>query len=93
MDWQIDGALGDALDQGQFRINATSADGRSLIRFGHSWVSHMEFQHGPYQPGAATIEWFVLPPFLQQQGYVESRVTYHSANRRVSTPSEIDAPI
>ena len=54
-DWVVDGAIGDAMEQGPFRLNATSKDGRSTISLGHNWVSYMEFQYGPYQPGAATI--------------------------------------
>lgn len=91
--WTVDGALGDAMDQGQFRINATSRDGRSLISLGHNWVSYMEFQYGPYQPGAATIERLLLPDFLRQQGYTASKVVYRTRNKRVSMPSEIGVPI
>lgn len=86
--WRIDGALGDAMDQGQFRINAVSPDGRSHLSFGHNWLSFMEFQHGPYRPGAATVETLVLPGFLQQQEAMQSRVVYRGANRRLSMPSE-----
>lgn len=91
--WRVDGALGDARELGQFRINATSPDGASHISFGHNWVSFMEFQHGPYKPGAATIEALLLPGFLKEQGVVASRVVYRSANRRLSMPSEIGVPI
>ena len=91
--WRIDGALGDAMDQGQFRINADSPDGRSHISFAHNWLSFMEFQYGPYRPGAATIESLVLPGFLQQQRVSQSRVVYRSANRRISMPSQIGVPI
>lgn len=91
--WRIDGALGDAMDQGQFRINADSPDGRSHISFAHNWLSFMEFQYGPYRPGAATIESLVLPGFLQQQRASQSRVVYRSANRRISMPSQIGVPI
>ena len=49
----------------------------------------MEFQYGPYRPGAATIESIVLPGFLQEQRAAESRVVYRGANRRTSMPSEI----
>lgn len=91
--WRIDGALGDAMDQGQFRINAVSPDGRSHLSFGHNWLSFMEFQYGPYRPGAATIESLVLPAFLQEQRASQSRVVYRSANRRISMPSQIGVPI
>lgn len=91
--WRVDGALGDAPDQGQFRINAVSPDGRSHLSFGHNWLSFMEFQYGRYRPGAATIETLVLPGFLREQGVRESRVVYRSANRRLSMPSEIGVPI
>lgn len=90
--WTIDGALGDAMDQGQFRVNATSPDGRSHISIGHNWLSFMEIQSGRYQPGAATVERFVLPPFVRDQGYVASRVVYRSANSRLSMPGVV-API
>lgn len=79
--------------QGPFRINATSRDGRSLISLGHNWVSYMEAQYGPYQPGAATIERFLLPDFLRQQGYTASKIVYRTRNQRVSMPSEIGVPI
>lgn len=92
--WTIDGALGDAMDQGQFRINASSADGRSLLSFGHNWLSFMEFQYGPYLPGAATVERIVLPQFLQgQRGFSGSKVTYRSANRRLTMPTEAGIPM
>lgn len=91
--WRIDGALGDAMDQGQFRINAVSPDGRSHLSFGHNWLSFMEFQYGPYRPGAATIESLVLPAFLQEQRVSDSRVVYRSANRRISMPSQTGVPI
>lgn len=91
--WQVDGALGDAPDQGQFRINIVSPDGRSHLSFGHNWLSFMEFQHGRYRPGGATIETLVLPAFLREQGVSESRVVYRGANRRISMPSEIGVPI
>lgn len=90
--WTVDGALGDAMDQGQFRINATSPDGRSLISIGHNWLSFMEIQSGRYQPGAATVERFVLPAFTREQGYTASRVVYRSRTTRLSMPS-IVAPI
>lgn len=91
--WRVDGALGDAMDQGQFRITAVSPDGRSHLSFGHNWLSFMEFQYGPYRPGAATIETLVLPGFLREQGVTESRVVYRGANRRISMPSRIGVPI
>lgn len=91
--WTIDGAIGDAMDQGPFRLNATSADVRSVISLGHNWVSYMEFQYGPYQPGAATIERLLLPDFIRRQGYTASRIVYRTRNRRVSMPSEIGVPI
>ncbi|MGE0864916.1 MAG: hypothetical protein AB7P34_13540 [Vicinamibacterales bacterium] len=91
--WVVDGAIGDATEQGPFRLNATSQDGRSVISLGHNWVSYMEFQYGPYQPGAATIERFLLPDFIRQQGYTASRIVYRTPNRRVSMPSEIGVPI
>ena len=91
--WRVDGALGDAMDLGQFRVNADSPDGRSHVSFAHNWLSFMEFQYGPYRPGAATIESLVLPGFLQQQRVSESRVVYRSANRRISMPSQIGVPI
>ncbi len=91
--WVVDGAIGDAMEQGPFRLNVTSKDGRSLISLGHNWVSYMEFQYGPYQPGAATIERFLLPDFIRQQGYTASRIVYRTRNRRVSMPSEIGIPI
>lgn len=87
--WRVEGALGDAMDQGQFRINVDSPDGRSHLSFAHNWLSFMEFQYGPYRPGAATIESIVLPGFLQEQRAAESRVVYRGANRRTSMPSEI----
>lgn len=91
--WRVDGALGDAADQGQFRINADSPDGRSHVSFAHNWLSFMEFQYGPYRPGAATIESIVLPGFLKEQRIAESRVVYRGANRRTSMRSEMGASI
>jgi len=91
--WRIDGALGDAMDQGQFRINAVSPDGRSHLSFGHNWLSFMEFQYGPYRPGAATVESIVLPSFLQEQRALASRVVYRSANRRISMRTQIGVPM
>jgi hypothetical protein len=91
--WVVDGALGDAMDQGQFRINATSPDGRSLISLGHNWVSYPEFQYGPYLPGAATIERLLLPDFLKQQRYTASKIVYRTRNKRVSMQTEIGLPI
>lgn len=91
--WRVDGALGDALDQGQFRINAVSPDGRSHVSFGHNWISFMEFQYGRYRPGAETIETLVLPGFLQEQRAASSRIVYRGANRRISMPTPTGVPV
>ena len=91
--WTIDGAVGDAMELGQFRINADSPDGRSHVSFAHNWLSFMEFQYGRYRPGAATVETLVLPAFLQEQRAAASRIVFRSANRNVSMPSEIGVPI
>ncbi|HEX6322306.1 MAG TPA: hypothetical protein VFZ36_01170, partial [Vicinamibacterales bacterium] len=91
--WTIDGAVGDAMELGQFRVNADSPDRRSHVSFAHNWLSFMEFQYGRYRPGAATVETLVLPAFLQEQRAAASRVVFRGANRSVSMPSEIGVPI
>lgn len=86
--WKIEGELGSALELGQFKLQGYSPDGQSLFSLAHNWLSFMEFQYGPYRPGNATIESFVLPQFLQQyKEYVGVRVVYRSANRRVLLPN------
>lgn len=86
--WRVDGQLGDAMDQGQFKIEATSPDGRSFVTLGHNWLSFMEFQYGPYRPGHQTVEAFILPGFVQSQSaYVGARVVYRSGLQRISMPN------
>ncbi len=88
--WRVTGSPGMAPDLGQFRIEATSPDGRSYFTLAHNWLSFMEFQYGRYQPGAATVERIVLPQFLQSQpGYRAVRVTYRGAARRVNMPTSL----
>lgn len=82
--WKIDGAIGPALDLGQFKIQGFSPDGRCLFSVGHNWLSFMEFLHGQYRPGRATTEDIVLPQFLKQhRGYTGVRIVYRSRNQRV----------
>lgn len=86
--WKIDGAVGPAMDLGQFKVQGFSPDGRSLFSFAHNWLSFMEFQYGPYRPGHATIESFVLPQFLQEHPeYTQVRIVYRSPNRRLLMPN------
>ncbi len=91
--WTIDGGLGPDRSLGQFRIQAESPDRRSLITLGHNWVSFMEAASGPYQPGPATVERFLLPDFLRQRGSTDARVVYRTRVQRVSMPTAIGMPI
>lgn len=86
--WRVDGQLGDAMDQGQFKIEATSPDGGTFVTIAHNWLSFMEFQYGPYRPGHQTTEALILPSFLQSQpAYVGGRVVYRSKIQRIAMPN------
>lgn len=82
--WRIDGGIGSSMDLGQFKIQGFSPDGLSLFSLAHNWLSFMEYQYGPYRPGGETIEAFILPQFLQQQGgYSGIRIVYRSPTERI----------
>jgi len=72
------------MDLGQFKIEATSPDGRSFVTLAHNWLSFMEFQVGPYRPGNGTVETFVLPAFVQSNPtFSGGLVVYRGANQHV----------
>lgn len=88
--WRIEGEIGPNLELGQFKIEGYSPDGRSFFTLAHNWLSYMEYFAGPYRPGHATIEEFILPQFLAQQSqYIGARVVYRSPIRQLFVPDPL----
>lgn len=89
--WRIDGRIDpQGLDKGAFMIQGYSPDGRAMFSFAHNWQWFMEYQYGPYRPGRATVESFVVPNLagnLPQMGLRDIRVTYRSGNKSYQIPN------
>ncbi len=83
--WRVEGQVNpQGLDKGAFMIQGFSPDGRSMFSFAHNWLWFMEYQYGPYRPGAATLESFVVPKLpenVPQMRLRDVRIVYRGADR------------